>query len=243
MGTHPIFESDFDCLTDMAKGKKGKKVDEDAEWDALEKKQAAAKETGLEDKMNDLSTGEPQLSKSQMKKNKRNQKKAAKAGFADLDDEPEMEDEPRISNGSSKKSAFAALNESSDNASEEEIEIAPPSKTNKKGKKGRKSKFELLAESDPEPEPEPMVEEKTKKSKKKKSKYDELAEEAPAEPIVTEKSKGKAKKVQKWRSYLLKWMNHRQKKSRNKKKKSQKLKRIKPKRKRGKEKKEIMQLI
>ena len=33
----------------MAKGKKGKKgknVDEDAEWDALEKKQAAAKETG-----------------------------------------------------------------------------------------------------------------------------------------------------------------------------------------------------
>merc|ERR1712110_341948 len=209
MGTHPIFESDFDCLTDMAKGKKGKKgknVDEDAEWDALEKKQAAAKETCLEDKMNDLSTGEPQLSKSQMKKNKRNQKKAAKAGFADLDDEPEMEDEPRISNGSSKKSAFAALDESSDNASEEEIEIAPPSKTNKKGKKGRKSKFELLAESDPEPEPEPMVEEKTKKSKKKKSKYDELAEmdESPTEEVEkqeeeepevktnkTEKKKGK----------------------------------------------------
>merc|ERR1711953_1121138 len=202
MGTHPIFESDFDCLTDMAKGKKGKKVDEDAEWDALEKKQAAAKETGLEDKMNDLSTGEPQLSKSQMKKNKRNQKKAAKAGFAELDDEPEMEDEPRISNGSSKKSAFAALNESSDNASEEEIEIAPPSKTNKKGKKGRKSKFELLAESDPEPEPEPMLEEKTRKSKKKKSKYDELAEEAPAEPIVTEKSKGKAKKSSKMEKLL-----------------------------------------
>ena len=36
----------------MAKGKKGKKgknVDEDAEWDALEKKQAAAKETGSEE--------------------------------------------------------------------------------------------------------------------------------------------------------------------------------------------------
>merc|ERR1712113_355062 len=203
MGTHPIFESDFDCLTDMAKGKKGKKgknVDEDAEWDALEKKQAAAKETGLEDKMNDLSTGEPQLSKSQMKKNKRNQRKAAKAGFVDLDDEPEMEDEPRISNGSSKKSAFAALDESPDNASEEEIEIAPPSKTNKKGKKGKKSKFELLAESDPEPEP--IVEEKTKKSKKKKSKYDELAEEAPAEPIVTEKTKGKAKKGSKMEKLL-----------------------------------------
>merc|ERR1712179_652103 len=137
MGTHPIFESDFDCLTDMAKGKKGKKGknDEDAQWDELEKKQANAQKD-LEQKMGDLSTGEPQMSKSQMKKNKRNKKKAAKGGFADLVDDDEDADSGDDNATSSpvpatngKKGGFAALDDDSEDEpeveSEEEIQIKP----------------------------------------------------------------------------------------------------------------------
>merc|ERR1712113_160977 len=82
MGTHPIFESDFDCLTDifrMAKGKKGKKSkqDEDAEWDALEAKKTAQ-------------AAEPKPA-AEPKKGKGKKSKAA-AFMADLEEELKDED-------------------------------------------------------------------------------------------------------------------------------------------------------
>ena len=73
----------------MAKGKKGKKNqrDEDAEWEALEAKKSAGK-SKVDDLAEDMKKAtiedEPQMSKSQLKKQKRAQKQAKKTGFAAL---------------------------------------------------------------------------------------------------------------------------------------------------------------
>merc|ERR1712142_1319598 len=83
MGTHPIFESDFDCLTDkMAKGKKGK--NEDEEFDRIEAEMAkkkAAQAVPNPSSVSDFPT---------MEEPKKKGKKGKKKGFlADLEDELE----------------------------------------------------------------------------------------------------------------------------------------------------------
>merc|ERR1712233_92869 len=114
MGTHPIFESDFDCLTDkMAKGKKGKKkgfladLEDELENPELVKELEAAEI-------------EPVLSKSQLKKQKRNQKKQAAAAISNMSDDEEEE--------AKGKPAFAAMQVSDEEEEEEEEEIQKPPK-------------------------------------------------------------------------------------------------------------------
>merc|ERR1712227_1168076 len=144
MGTHPIFESDFDCLTEieMAKGEKemaAKKaaaqipnpesVNDFPTMDAPAKKGGKKKNkkqsffADLEEELDnpDLvkeleeKDVEPVLSKSQLKKQKRNQKKQNKAQIIDSEEEPEPEEAQ----------------------SEEEM---PPQKQNNKGKNKKNKK-------------------------------------------------------------------------------------------------------
>merc|ERR1712227_318346 len=87
MGTHPIFESDFDCLTEveMAKGKKGKKgKNEDDEFDRIEKEMAAKKAAAQipnPESVNDFPTMDAPAKKGGKKKNKK------QSFFADLEEE------------------------------------------------------------------------------------------------------------------------------------------------------------
>merc|ERR1711868_18588 len=87
MGTHPIFESDFDCLTEveMAKGKKGKKgKNEDDEFDRIEKEMEAKKAAAQipnPESVNDFPTMDAPAKKGGKKKNKK------QSFFADLEEE------------------------------------------------------------------------------------------------------------------------------------------------------------
>merc|ERR1712233_37162 len=130
MGTHPIFESDFGCLTDkMAKGKKGK--NEDEEFDRIEAelaKKKAAQAVPNPSSVNEFPT---------MEEPKKKGKKGKKKGFlADLEDElenPELvkeleaaEIEPVLSKSqlkkqkrNQKKQAAAAISNMSDDEEEE----------------------------------------------------------------------------------------------------------------------------
>jgi len=189
----------------MAKGKKGKKnqKDDEAEWDRLEKEAAAkrvAEAAGIPTPAED---GEPQMSKSQMKKLKREAKKGNKqaAGFAALDDEiqePEEESEDDTpaplpqkgkKNKNKKKGGFAAL-DLSDEEDGEEIITPPPQK--KGGKKNKaKGGFAALDLSDDDEEESEAESEEEIPQKGKKGKKGKKNREPSPEPEVKSKKKGK----------------------------------------------------
>merc|ERR1712048_381326 len=184
MGTHPIFESDFDCLTEseMAKGKRAaaaadKPIPDPAsvsdfpsmESQSKKSKKKAKKNSLFADLENELDNPElvkkleeadiePVLSKSQQKKLKREQRK--KGANIQLDSAGEEEEEipiPTKKGAKNKgKASFADL--VSDEEEESEEETPPPKKGNKggKGKKGKgKASFADLMSDEEEEEPVP----------------------------------------------------------------------------------------
>merc|ERR1712050_783059 len=195
MGTHPIFESDFDCLTEseMAKGKKGKKGgknNEDEEFDRIEKEMAQKKAAAGKQIPDPASVSEFPSMDAQSKKSKKKAKK--NSIFADLENEldnPELvkkleeaDIEPVLSKSQRKKmkreQRKKGANVTLDSAGEEEKESPLPAKKGKN--KGKASFADLVSDEESEEE---AVKGKGKKGKNKKGKpsFADLASEEESE--------------------------------------------------------------
>merc|ERR1712050_557246 len=168
MGTHPIFESDFDCLTEseMAKGKKGKKGknNDDEEFDRIEAEMAAKKAAAAADKPipDPASVSEFPSMDAQSKKSKKKAKK--NSIFADLENEldnPELvkkleeaDIEPVLSKSQQKKmkreQRKKGANVTLDSAGEEEKAPAPKNSAKGKKIKGKASFADLVSDGEEE---------------------------------------------------------------------------------------------
>merc|ERR1712048_1543365 len=214
MGTHPIFESDFDCLTEseMAKGRKGKNND-DEEFDRIEAEMAAKKAAAAADKPipDPASVSDFPSMESQSKKSKKKAKKNSL--FADLENEldnPELvkkleeaDIEPVLSKSQQKKlkreQRKKGANIQLDSAGEEE-EIPIPTKKGARNK-GKASFADLVSDEEEESEeetPPPKKGNKGGKGKKGKGKasFADLMsdEEEEEEPVPAKGGKGKKNK-------------------------------------------------
>merc|ERR1712050_95823 len=183
MGTHPIFESDFDCLTEseMAKGKKGKKGgknNEDEEFDRIEKEMAQKKAAAGKQIPDPASVSEFPSMDAQSKKSKKKAKK--NSIFADLENEldnPELKKleeadiEPVLSKSQQKKmkreQRKKGANIQLDSAGEEEEEIPIPTKKGAKNK-GKASFADLVSDEEEESEEETPAPKKGNKGGKGK---------------------------------------------------------------------------